>query len=100
MNTEVPTIDRILDCTHRHLGVPPQIIKNTDYRTPSVTWARHVAIYLARKLTFLSGVEVAKALNVDHTTVYKQSQKVVAAARRDPDVMKRIGVIIDDIEKG
>lgn len=98
MNDAVPTIDTILTQTYRHFGVPPNIIKNTEYRTPQVAYARRIATYLAKKLTFMSNKQIARELKIDPSSVSFSNTKTQREAQKDPVFMTRLIGIIDDIE--
>ena len=67
----IPTealIEKILTAVSRAFGVPPEDIKSKK-KTANITNARHVAIYVIKKLTDLTLKEIGAVFNKDHSTV-------------------------------
>ena len=62
------TVDRILEHTAKKYGVTVDDIKGTK-RNKEIAYARHVAIYLIRKLTDMSLPQIGRILKRDHTTI-------------------------------
>ena len=62
------TVDRILEKVAKKYGVTVEDIKGTK-RTKEIAWARHISIYLIRRLTDMSLPQIGRLLNRDHTTV-------------------------------
>ena len=62
------TIDRILEKVAKKYGVSTEDIRGSK-RTKEIAWARHISIYLIRKLTDMSLPQIGKIFNRDHTTV-------------------------------
>ena len=62
------TVDRILEHTAKKFGVTVDDIKGTK-RNKEIAYARHVAIYLMRKLTDMSLPQIGRILKRDHTTI-------------------------------
>ncbi len=75
--TETPeaTIDRIIETVSKKYGIPVEDIRGTK-RTREIANARHISIYLIRKLTNLSLPQIGKMLKRDHATVMS-SLKVI-----------------------
>ncbi len=69
------TIDRIIDTVSKKYGIPVEDIRGTK-RTREIANARHISIYLIRKLTNLSLPQIGKMLKRDHATVMS-SLKVI-----------------------
>lgn len=69
------TIDRIIDTVSKKFGIPVEEIRGTK-RTREIANARHISIYLIRKLTNLSLPQIGKMLKRDHATIMS-SLKVV-----------------------
>ena len=59
------TVDRILEHTAKKFGVTVDDIKGTK-RNKEIAYARHVAIYLMRKLTDMSLPQIGRILKRDH----------------------------------
>jgi chromosomal replication initiator protein len=68
----IPTIQEAV-CAVLHLS--PHDLRSAS-RTPRVTRGRHLAMYLARQLTSLSLVEIARAFDRDHSTVLHAIRRV------------------------
>ncbi len=67
----IPTealIEKILAAVSRAFGVPAEDIKSKK-KTASITNARHVAIYVIKKLTDLTLKQIGAIFNKDHSTV-------------------------------
>jgi chromosomal replication initiator protein len=62
------TIDRILEKTAKKYGVSVDDIKGTK-RTKEIAFARHVSIYIIRKMTDMSLPQIGKLFKRDHTTI-------------------------------
>ncbi len=62
------TIDRILDKAAKKYGVTVEDIKGAK-RNKEIAHARHVSIYMIRKLTDRSLPQIGKILQRDHTTI-------------------------------
>ena len=62
------TVDRILEKVAKKYGVSVDDIKGTK-RTKEIAYARHISIYLIRKLTDMSLPQIGKIYKRDHTTV-------------------------------
>lgn len=56
---KIPTVDEIIDVVSDHFDVPVEVIKSKHVRTSQVTYARHIAQYLARSLTYRSHQYIA-----------------------------------------
>lgn len=86
----VPTVQGIFAATSRSMGVPLEVMRDGHIRTREVTYARGLAFYLARKLTFKSYRQLAdeSELFTTHTAVVKaieriESQASLADVKRD-----------------
>ncbi len=87
MKKYAKSLEDIIVATAEHYDVPAEIITDPDIRTQAVVRARHVAQYLACKLTFLSKRKIADGFNLkDHTAVVY--------------AFNRISTLILDDEKG
>ncbi|MBQ8551933.1 MAG: chromosomal replication initiator protein DnaA [Clostridia bacterium] len=90
--TEV-TIDRILEKVAKKYGTTVDDIKGTK-RTKEIAYARHISIYLIRKLTDLSLPQIGKYMKRDHSTVISSLKTVEkelgANTQTDADVNELI----------
>jgi len=69
------TMDEIIEVVENTFRVPRTDLMSKS-RKGAVTWARQVAMYLARHYTDLPLEEIGKALGRDHATVIHSFQKV------------------------
>lgn len=69
------TLDKIFAKSAKKYGVETSDIKGKK-RTNEIAQARHVCIYLIRKLTDLSYPSIGKLLNRDHSTVMSSIEQV------------------------
>lgn len=64
------SIEDIIKQAASHFEIPYEVITNPEIRTPAVVRARHIAQFLACKLTFKSKKDIATCFNnKDHTGV-------------------------------
>ena len=68
-------VERILSAVSKKYGVSVDDVKSKK-KTDSIANARHVAIYIIRKLTDLSLKEIGKIFGRDHSTVISSVSKV------------------------
>lgn len=70
-------ISTIIDTVAKHYGIDPVLMFGSPRRQRHISTPRHVAMYLARRLTCMSLQAVADAFLVsDHTTVIYAERKV------------------------
>ncbi len=72
------TIERILDKVSKKYGITKEDIRGSK-RTKEIALARHVSVYLIRKFTNLSLLQIAKTLGRDHTTIMSSIKRVETA---------------------
>ncbi len=82
------SVSTIIDETSKQLGIPVDLIKDPSQRTPAISHARHIAMYLASTMTYKSKRLIAEEFNcADHTTVLRAINKV-AIQQHDDKSMK------------
>jgi len=88
-------LERIVTYVAVHLGLKVEdLIGNS--RSRRVNRARHIAMYLCRKLTSASLVEIARALNrKDHSTVLHGIRRVERERKRD----RKLNYVLSFLEK-
>ena len=75
-------------CRHFNLTLAEFL---ADRRTTDVVLARHIAMYLAKKLTFLSFPQIGKRFaGRDHTTVISGVRKMERLIKTDAELAKTI----------
>ena len=86
-------IDKIISTVSSYYGVSVEELKSKK-KTDTVANARHVAIYIIRKLTEKSYKEIGAIFSRDHTTVMASCERVVTniktMIKAESDVKKLI----------
>ena len=99
------TIDRILDKAAKKYGVTVEDIKGAK-RNKEIAHARHVSIYMIRKLTDRSLPQIGKILQRDHTTILNSLKTIEKRRANVMDVYEAVSceeisgrkiLVIDDI---
>ncbi len=80
---EAISMGEIVALVEHHLGVPRTELMSKS-RKGATTWARQVAMYLARTSTLLSLEEIGKTFDRDHATVIHAFEKVKEAQLTQP----------------
>ncbi len=84
------TVDRIVAVTAEAFGVPSRRLRGRS-RSAEVVLARHVAMYLARRILGQSFTEIGGAFGCAHTTALHAWRAIEAQRGRDAAVAERIG---------
>ena len=93
----IPTVDDIIEETAKCFMLTPEDIKGQS-RQANIVLARHIAMYLIRKLTNLSLQETGNKFDGrDHTTVRTSVLKVEQKMREDKDFSYTIRDITSNI---
>lgn len=81
-------------------GVP--VIEIASHRREArIAWARHIGMYLARKLTLRSLPEIGRMVGGrDHTTILHGCRRIAALVEGDPVLAAEIEVIVSRITAG
>lgn len=78
-----PSVGKIIFAVGQHFNIPTRDLKG-PYRTANIAYARHIAFYLARKLTSRSLPEIGRKFNGrDHTTVLHGIRKIERLVKSD-----------------
>ncbi len=96
----VPTgvmVEKILSVVSLHYGVSIEDLKSNK-RTENIANARHVAMYILRKLTNLSQNEVGQTFNRDHATVVSSCKKIEDHIKTKKNTGAEIRSIIKEIK--
>jgi chromosomal replication initiator protein len=80
---EQVTLDEIISLVEHNYGVPRSELSSKS-RKSVTTWARQVAMYLARHYTLLPLDEIGKTFGRDHATVIHAFQKVTETMENQP----------------
>ena len=88
-------MDAVKEAVAEAFGVSPAQIAGRS-RLHTICAARHAAIYLARRLTGASLVEIGRAFGgISHSTVKHAADKVGAARQNDP----ALGTLVERLER-
>jgi len=93
----IPTVDTIIEETARFHNLTPEDLKGKR-RTRETALARHVSMFLIRRLTNLSLNDIGDIFDGrDHTTVLSSLRRVEASMKDDPNFSKIIREITSNI---
>lgn len=96
---ELITAESIKKVVAKHFNVRLSDIKS-DKRTKPLTLPRHVAMYLCRRLTKLSLIDIGRDFGKkDHTTVMHACDKIEEAIQNDPAFERTIEQLIKEIKE-
>ena len=77
------TVDRILSLVAQKYNVPVMDIRGKK-RTKEIAMARHIAIYLIRKLTEMSYPVIGKELDRDHSSIMSSEKVICDRLEKEP----------------
>jgi chromosomal replication initiator protein len=89
-------IEKILLHVSKKYSVSVEDIKSKK-KTDSIAGARHISIYIIRKLTDLSLKEIGKIFGRDHSTVISSINKIELNIRTVKNYESEINLLIKDI---
>lgn len=92
----VPTPDDIIEETAKYYNVPVSEVKGKS-RTQNITLARHVSMYLIRRLTNFTQQDIGDIFNRDHTTVIASLNKVETLLSQSPDFNRMLKDITSNV---
>ena len=90
-------VEKILLHVSKKYGVSVEDIKSKK-KTDSIAGARHVSIYIIRKLTDLSLKEIGKIIGRDHSTVISSINKIELNIRTIKNYEGEINMLIKEIK--
>ncbi len=67
-------------------------------RSKEIVWARHMSVYVMRKLADMSFNDIGKFFNRDHSTIMASVEKIEKEAEINPSVAKEIQELIDIVK--
>lgn len=96
----VANLSDIIIMVAEEYGIPANILTSPDVRTASVARARHVAIYLACKLTWMSKDSIAVCFNLrDHSSLFYGFNKISVALANDVELKRQVGSLTKRLEE-
>ena len=87
------TIDKILNVVSNRYGIPVEDLKGRK-RTSNVASARHIAVYVIKKLTDRSLPAIGKVFGRDHTTIMSSLDAVEKRLSIEPSFEPELNEII------
>ncbi len=93
------TVDRIKDVVSKHYNVSVADIVSRS-RKQAIVRPRHVAIYLARKLTDQTLQAIGKSFNRYHATVYRSVGAIERGIREDAALKLQVRHLTEALEAG
>ena len=93
------TPTKILSFVSQKYGVPEEDIKSSK-RSKDIAMARHITVYLIRKLVDMPLASIGKLLNRDHTTIMSSVENIEKQIKTSPAFENTINEIIREIKSG
>ena len=90
---------KILHYVSQKFVIPEEDIKSRK-QTKDIKNARHVAVYLTRKLLDMPLASVGKLFNRDHTTIMSSIENVEKQIKASPAFENSINEMIREIKSG
>lgn len=97
-NEKKVTPDKIIDFVSQKYGVSERDIKSKN-RTQNIARARHVCIYIIRKMTDLSYPNIGKILQRDSSTVISAYNSIEGQIKESSLLEIEIGELMDEIRR-
>ncbi len=90
-------VEKIINKVSKHYGVSIEDIKSKR-RTENVAYARHVSIYIIKKLTDLSLKEIGNIFGRDHSTALASISKIEVDIKTKKNLGNEITALIKEIK--
>ena len=90
------TVDKIFAAVYRKDGIPKEELTG-NRRTREIAQARHIAIYLIRKITEMSLPNIGKIFGRDHTTILSSCETVEKKLHSDAVLAMDIDTMIKEV---
>jgi len=92
------TVDKIIEKVSKKYSVPVAEIKGRK-RSKDIAYARHVSVYLIRKLTDMSLPAIAKVFERDHTTIMSSIDNIDSEIKSNSLLELQIEELIKEIRE-
>ena len=92
------TIDKILSMVSQKYGIPVEDLKSRK-RTSNIASARHISVYIIKKLTDRSLPAIGRVFGRDHTTIINSIDTVEKRMATEPAFDNEIKDLINRIKK-
>lgn len=91
----VTNLTDILTAVSQQYGIPQDVLTST-IRSKPINYVRHVAIYLACNLTYLSKDDIASRFNMkDHGSLPYGYKKIASLMAKDHELKSQITTLIN-----
>lgn len=90
---------KILSFVSQKYNVPEEDIKSSK-RSKDIANARHISVYLIRKLVDMPLASIGKLFNRDHTTIMASVDNVEKQRKTSPEFNNQISELIREIKSG
>lgn len=90
------TIDKIYSAVYRKYGIPKEDLLGTR-RTREIAQARHITIYMIRKVTEMSLPNIGRLFGRDHTTIMASCEAVEKRLRTDATLASDINTMLKEV---
>ena len=99
MTKYVANLSEIVTVVSDHYGIPAEVIMSPRMRSPAVSNARHIAIYLACKMTWMTKKDIAGCFNQkDHSSIFYGFNKVSKLMADDAKLKKQVDGLAKKLE--
>ncbi|MDD4772101.1 MAG: chromosomal replication initiator protein DnaA [Eubacteriales bacterium] len=92
------TVERILDKVSHKYNIPIETIKSRK-RTKDVAYARHITIFIIRRLTDMSLPAIGKYMGRDHTTILNSLDTIENEMKTSATLELEINELIKEIKE-
>jgi chromosomal replication initiator protein len=90
---------KITNYVSQKYGIPEEDIKSSK-RSKDIAMARHITVYLIRKLVDMPLASIGKLLNRDHTTIMSSVENIEKQIKTSPAFENTINEMIREIKSG
>ena len=87
--------EKIIESVSKIYDVPVEDIKSKK-RSKEISNARHVAVYVIRKITQMTVVDIGKIFNRDYTTILASIDVITSGIVSNPDLERTVNGLIKD----
>ncbi len=97
---EVGTVEEIIVAVSKKFNIPEAVIRDQSNKARRVTQARHVAMYLACKLTYFSKQTIAEAFDAkNHTSVIYGFNRVSKELHNNQEMVDLLVALKTELER-
>ena len=91
------TVDKVLSAVSRKFNISIEELKGKK-RTREIVFARHVTIYIIRKITDMALIAIGKVFSRDHSTVLSSIDAIETELKDNPELASKIEEIINSVK--